>query len=77
MSKEINLTELDLSILKYYKEGNEFCGFESGALWENLRKIDYLDSDLELTRKGAEFIKNYPNWDKIESYNNKMYISIK
>lgn len=34
-----NLTPLDLSVLKYYKEGNELCGFERPVPWENLEKI--------------------------------------
>ncbi len=71
------MNELDLSILKYYKEGGELCGFEKGAPWTDLEKNNYLDGDLELTKKGWEFIKSYKNWDKVVSYNNETRITIK
>jgi len=74
---ENNLTELDLSILKYYKEGNEMCGFEKNSPWRNLEENDYLDGDLELTSKGYAFIKSYTDWDKVVPYSNKNYISVK
>lgn len=75
MEEELN--ELDLSILKYYKNGNEMCGFEKESPWKNLHENGYLDEDLELTSKGGNFIRNYPDWDKVVPYDNKNYISIK
>ncbi len=71
------LTKEDLSLLKYYKEGNELCGFERDISWDNLCKLDYLDGDLELTKKAKEFIKEYKDWDSIISYKNNTYIRIK
>jgi hypothetical protein len=71
------MEQLDLSILKYYKEGNEFCGFEKGQPWESLLAKGFLDYDLELTRKGYEFINSYENWENVTAYNNDMKISIK
>lgn len=68
------MSEKDLSILKYYKEGKELCGFE--GVHDSLCKNGYLDSDLELTTKAVEFIKSYPNWDSVEVFKNKTYISI-
>ena len=70
-----NMNELDLSILKYYREGKELCGYE--GVHDNLCKNDYLDGDLELTTKGHAFIKSYTDWDKIQAFNNKTYVSIK
>lgn len=69
------MNELDLSILKYYMEGSELCGFEK--VHNSLCKNGYLDSDLELTTKGRDFIKSYPDWDKVKAFENKTYISIK
>lgn len=69
------LTPLDLSILKYYKERNELCGFE--GVHSNLCKLGYLNDDLELTEKGYQFIKDSQMWDEIETYNNKMYLRVK
>jgi len=71
------MSELDLSILKYYKEGKEMCGFEKNSPWDNLEKNGYLDFDLELTSKGRKFIKEYPNWDSVVAFTNQNYISIK
>lgn len=70
-----NLTPLDLSVLKYYKEGNELCGFE--GVHENLVKHNMLDGDLELTKVGWDFIKDFKDWDSIEMFNNKTKIVIK
>jgi len=69
------LTKKDLEILKYYKVGRELSGFE--GVHDNLCKLDFLDGDLELTYKGHQFIKNYDKWDKIKTFDNKMYISVK
>ncbi len=74
---ETPLTKLDLSILKYYKEGNEMCGFEKNSPWENLERNGYLDGDLELTSKGWKFIKEYSDWDSVVAFTNKNYISVK
>ena len=71
------LTRKELGILKYYKEGNEMCGFEKGSPWKSLREKDFLDGDLELTFKARDFIKNYTKWDKVVSFKNETYISIK
>ncbi len=71
----MNLTEKDISILKYYKEGRELCGFE--GMHDNLCKLGYLDDDLELTSMGIKFINEFENWDSIESFKNEMYISIR
>ena len=71
------MNELDLSILKYYKEGNELCGFEQNSPYDNLLKNGFLDDDLELTHKGYEFIKSYQHWDNIITYKNKTKITIK
>ena len=65
----------DLSILKYYKEGGELCGFE--GVHDNLFKLGYLDGDLELTTVANFFIKNFGNWDNIVPYDNKMKITIR
>lgn len=75
--KKIELTELDLSILKYYKEGREMCGFESNSPWKHLVAIDFLDGDLDLTCNGWDFIENYSDWDKVVEFNNKNYLSVK
>jgi hypothetical protein len=69
------MSDKDLSILKYYKEGNELCGFE--GVHDELCKKGYLDSDLELTTKARDFIKSYSHWDKVESFKNKTYITIR
>ncbi len=74
---EPQLNELDLSILKYYKEGKEMSGFEKNAPWSNLVENDYLDDDLDLTIKGWEFIKQFPDWDNVIAFNNKTYLSVK
>jgi len=58
------MNSLDLSILKYYKEGKEMSGFEENSPWNNLYKNGFLDGDLELTKKGRYFIKNYEKWDE-------------
>ena len=77
LNKYKKMNELDLSILKYYKEGKEMCGFEKGSPWDNLYNNGYLNGDLELTSKGWDFIKNYKEWDSVIPYNNKNYISVK
>lgn len=69
------MNELDLSILKYYKEGNELCGFE--GVHESLCNNGYLDCDLELTSKAIDFIKHYPYWTSVKAFYNTTYISIK
>lgn len=68
------ISKLDLSILKYYKAGNELCGFEK--VHDSLCKNGYLDDDLCLTKKGIDFIKSYPDWENVDSFNNKTYIRI-
>lgn len=65
----------DLSVLKYYKEGKELSGFE--GVHQNLCKLGFLNGDLELTSKGREFIKEYPNWDNVVTFNNEMVINLK
>lgn len=65
----------DLQILKYYKEGKELSGFE--GVHENLRNLDYLDGDLELTGKGYKFIKEFDKWDEVVSFNNINKIDVK
>jgi len=69
------MNDLDLSILKYYMEGKELCGFE--GVHDSLCKNGYLDSDLELTTKAREFIKSYPDWANVKTFDNKTYISIR
>ena len=69
------MNEIDLSILKYYMDGNELCGFE--GVHDSLCKNGYLDSDLELTIKAKDFIKSYPNWDNVKAFDNKNYIRIR
>lgn len=69
------LTSQDISILKYYKEGNELCGFE--GVHSNLCKLGYLNDDLELTGKGYQFIKEYQNWDSVKTFNNKTYVRVR
>jgi len=69
------MNSIDLSILKYYKEGKELCGFE--GIHNNLYKNGYLDGDLELTSKGRMFIETYPNWDEVKTFENKMYLTVK
>jgi len=71
------MNELNLSILKYYKEGGELCGFEPDSPERNLVLNKFLDDDLELTKKGIDFIRDYPDWDKITSYQNRTKITIK
>ena len=71
------LSPNDLSVLKYYKEGNELCGFEPDNTWDSLVSNGYLDGDLELTRKAWDFIKSYQNWDSVQSYSNKTKITVK
>jgi hypothetical protein len=70
----MNTTELDLSVLKYYKEGKELCGFE--GVHDSLCNNGYLDSDLGLTAKAIDFIKSYPHWENVEVFKNNTYISI-
>jgi len=69
------LSKLDLSILKYYKEGHELSGFENG--YDNLYKLGYLDGDLALTHKGYKFIKEFKNWDSVKIFNNEIVVTIK
>jgi hypothetical protein len=80
-NEHVGLTPTDISILKYYKEGNELSGFEKDAkgksVYENLCKLDYLDGDLELTRKAWDFIKTYSKWDEVSSYKNNVVVKIK
>jgi len=71
------MNKLDLSVLKYYKEGNELCRFESDHPFENLCEEGFLDGDLNLTFKGYDFIRDYPDWDKVETYKNPTKVSIK
>lgn len=68
---------LDLSILKYYKEGKEMSGFEPNSPWRNLVNEGYLDGDLELTKKGHDFIDSYGKWGDVITYNNKTVVSVK
>lgn len=68
------MNDIDLSILKYYKEGKELCGFE--GVHDSLCNNGYLDDDLELTNKAREFIKSYPDWESVKAFNNQTYISI-
>jgi len=68
------MSDLDLSVLKYYKEGKELCGFEK--VHDSLCNNGYLDSDLELTNKGMEFIRTYPDWSNVKAFKNTTYISI-
>ena len=70
----MELTKIDLSVLKYYKEGKELCGFE--GVHTNLCKQDYLDGDLYPTTKGFKFIEEYNSWGKVETYDNKMKVTI-
>jgi len=69
------LSENDLSVMKYYKEGKVLCGFEGvhTNLWSNF----YLDGDLELTEKGRKFINEYPKWDSVKTFDNKTHVHIK
>lgn len=69
------LTDTELGVLKYYKEGNELCGFE--GVHETLCNRFYLDGDLELTKKSYDFIRDYPNWSSVKIYNNKTLVRIK
>ena len=54
--KDTELTDRDLKVLKHYKDGKCLSGFE--GVHENLCSLGYLDDDLELTKKGVEYIKN-------------------
>lgn len=54
MKKE-NLTERDLKVLELYRTGGQLSGFE--GVHNDLCKYGYLDGDLELTKKGRDFIK--------------------
>ncbi len=65
------MDELDLSILKYYRQGKELCGLE--GVHDNLYKNGYLNGDLELTEKGFDFMKTYSDWDKIIPFDNKRH----
>jgi len=69
------MNDLDLSILKYYQDGKELCGFE--GVHNSLCENGYLDGDLELTSKARAFIRTYPKWDEVKSYDNKMYVTVK
>ncbi len=71
----MELTSTDISVLKYYKEGRELCGFE--GVHDNLCKEGYLDGDLELTNKGMKYISDFTNWDTVEVFKNDMYIRVK
>lgn len=74
--KTIALTGIDLQVMKYYQKGSELCGFE--GVHTNLCNNGYLDSDLELTIKGREFLKeNAELLELIEPYKNTTYISIR
>lgn len=74
--KTQKLTDLDISVLKYYQNGRELSGFE--GVHNNLCDVGYLDGDLELTKDGRQFIKDNPKLLKnADAYHNKMYISIK
>jgi len=66
----------DLSLLKYYKEGGQLCGFEGSTVWKGLVFAGYLDGDLELTLKGRQFINSYENWDSVTAYVNPIKITI-
>lgn len=68
------MSNLDLSVLKYYKEGKELCGFE--GVHDSLCESGHLDNDLELTTKGRDFIKSYSDWNNVEVFKNNIYISI-
>lgn len=70
-----DLTPLDISILKYYKQGRELCGFE--GLHNNLCNLGYLDDDLQLSYKGNTFVEEFKDWDSITAFDNDMYISVK
>lgn len=71
------LTSLDLSVLKYYKEGKELSGFEKREVYYNLFKLGFLGWDLELTDKGYKFIKEFKDWNSVTSYENPVVIVIK
>lgn len=71
----MELTPVDISILKYYKEGKELCGFE--GVHDNLCKEGYLDFDLELTCKGRQFINDFKDWDSVEVFKNNVRLTIK
>lgn len=68
------MSDKDISVLKYIKDGGELCGFE--RVHDSLCKNGYLDSDLELTIKGRELIKSYPQWDMVVAFVNETYIRI-
>jgi len=59
------LSDEDLGVLKYYKEGGELCGFE--GVHTNLCDKDYLDGDLEVTNKGRELFDSYKDWENIQA----------
>ncbi len=69
------LTEQDISVLKYYKEGNTLCGFE--RVHDNLCNLNYLNDDLELTLQGRDFINNVDNWESIKVFSNETLIKVK
>jgi hypothetical protein len=52
--KKDNLTELDIRVLRFYKDGNQLNGFEGAH--RHLCELGYLDDDLELTKVGREYI---------------------
>jgi len=58
------MTNQNLRILKYYKEGNSLSGFE--GVHRSLYEAGYLNDDLELTPKGLKFIKEFKDWKSIK-----------
>ena len=48
------LTDLDIKILKHYKQGKSLSGFE--GVHSHLCELGYLDSDLEITNKALDYI---------------------
>ena len=53
--KDCELTDIDIRILKFYKNGHTLNGFE--GVHSHLHKLGYLDDDLNLTRCGQEYVK--------------------
>lgn len=62
------LTDLDLRVLKYYKEGFGLCGFE--GVHNNLCDEGYLDDDLDLTEKGYDTLSSN-DFSNIEIFNDQ------
>lgn len=71
------LTDLDMSVLQYYRKGQELCGFEGGEVFNNLCEKGFLDGDLELTTKARDFMKSYTKWGSIVAFDNKTYVRVK